>query len=44
MTKDDMLNILKGLFKTDEDVSYLLKIEKVGMEELVSVVSDTFGG
>jgi len=43
-TKDELINILKGLLKTQEDVSFLLKFDKPDLEKLVSVVRDRLGG
>lgn len=43
-TKEKLINILKGLLKTQEDVSVLLKLEKADMEKLVSVVRERLGG
>ena len=44
MTKEELINILKGLLETDEDVSFLLKLEKADLEKLVAVVRDYVDG
>lgn len=44
MTKEELINILKGLLKTQEDFSFLLKLEKADLEKLVSVVRNFVDG
>ncbi len=44
MTKEELINILKGLLKTQEDVSFLLKLDKPDLEKLVSVVRNYVDG
>ena len=44
MTKEELINILKGLLKTQEDVSFLLQLEKTDIEKLVSVVRNFVDG
>ena len=43
-TKEELINILKGLLKTQEDVSSLLKLEIADLEKLVSVVRNFVDG
>jgi len=43
-TKEELITILKGLLKTEEDASFLLKLEKVDLEKLVSLVRERLGG
>jgi hypothetical protein len=43
-TKEELINILKSLLKTQEDVSFLLKLEKSDLEKLVSVVRNFVDG
>ena len=43
-TKEELINILKGLLKTQEDVSFLLILEKTDLEKLVSVVRNFVDG
>ena len=43
-TKEELINILKGLLKTQEDVSFLLKLDKTDLGKLVSVVRERVGG
>ena len=43
-TKEELITILKGLLKTQEDVSFLLQLEKTDMEKLVSVVRNFVDG
>lgn len=44
MAKEELINILKGLLMTDEDVSFLMKLEKDDLRKLVSVVRNRMEG
>ena len=43
-TREELITILKGLLKTQEDVSFLLQLEKAYLEKLVSVVRNYIDG
>jgi len=40
MEKDKLLNILQGILKTDNDLSFLLQLKKNELETLVACVRD----
>ena len=40
MTKDKLIKILRGILKTDNDLSLLLKLKKGELETLVACVRD----
>ena len=40
MTKDKLIKILRGILKTDNDLSFLLKLKKGELETLVACVRD----
>ena len=40
MTKEKLIEILRGLLNTDADLSFLLQLKKDELETLVACVSD----
>ena len=43
MTKEKLIEILRGLFKTDADMNFLLQLKKAELETLVACVRDGVG-
>jgi len=40
VTKEELIEILKRILKTDADLEFLLKLDEVELETLVAVIRD----
>ncbi len=40
MTKEELIEILKRVLKTDSDLEFLLKLDEAELETLVAVIRD----
>jgi len=40
MTKEQLIEIIKGILNTDIDLSFLLQLEKSELEKLVAAIRD----
>ena len=43
VTNENLVKIIKGLFATDEDLDFLLRLERVELETLVACIRDRVG-
>ncbi len=44
MTKEELIEILKRVLKTDSDLEFLLKLNEAELETLVAVIRDRVEG
>ena len=44
MTKEELIEILKRVLKTDSDLDFLLKLDEVELETLVAIIRDRVDG
>ena len=44
MTKEELIEILKRVLKTDTDIDFLLKLDESELETLVAVIRDRIEG
>ena len=43
MTKEKLIEIIKGLLSADADLDFLMHLEKTELETLVACIRDRFG-
>lgn len=44
MTKEELIEILKRVLKTDADLAFLSKLDKAELESLVAIIRDRVEG